>query len=542
MLKYQEPFCRIILHLFEKKRAYYSIYLLRNSTREKKLPDFCYFYHHNLTDFRLKKVAIIGAGFSSLSAACYIAQAGYSVEIFEKNKSIGGRARQFEKEGFKFDMGPTFYWMPDIFENFFSDFGKAVTEYYHIERLDPGYEIYFSPGQSIKQSAEIDRLRETFEQKECGAGDFLVKFLKQAEFNYRVAIDKVVYKPGKSPLELIMPETILRTPQFLTSLSYSVRRGIKDEQLRQMLEFPVLFLGAKPNKTPSFYRFMNYADCILGSWHVEGGMIEVINGMRHLAEQLGVTLHTDAPVEEIVTDGKRVKGVRVKGEFIPADAVLSGADYHHTEQLLPDSARNYTESYWDKKILAPSAILYYIGFNRRIDNVSHHTLFFDTSFDQHAAAIYDTPCWSEKPLFYASFPSKTDKSLAPEGKETAIILIPSAAGLEETPAIREQYFRQIIERIEIATGQELQNDILFHESFAMTDFMRDYNAYKGNAYGLANTLLQTAFLKPKIVNRHLRNLFYTGQMTVPGPGVPTALISGKIAATAAIDYLKSTTE
>lgn len=489
----------------------------------------------------MKKAVIIGSGFSSLSAACHMANAGYKVSIFEKNQSIGGRARQFERDGFKFDMGPTFYWMPDIFEHFFSDFKKKPGDFYQITRLNPGYEIYFGENDQLKESADINELKQTFEELEAGSGVFLDKFLKKAEFNYRVAIDKVVYKPGKSPLELVMPETVIRIPQFLMSLSFTVRKNIKNNKLRQMLEFPVLFLGAKPTDTPSFYRFMNYADMILGSWHVNGGMIKVLNGMQRLAESMGAEVFTDSPVTEIRTEEGKATGIVVNGELIRADVVISGADYHHTELLLPPKERNYTEKYWSGKVFAPSAILYYIGFDKRIDNVSHHTLFFDTSFKEHARDIYDTPDWPEKPLFYASFPTKTDSSFAPKGKEAAIILIPTATGLMDTAEIRKKYFEQVIRRMEKLTGQELKSHILFSQSYAATDFVSDYNAYKGNAYGLANTLMQTAFMKPKVQNKRLPNLFYTGQLTVPGPGVPTAIISGKIAAGCALSYLNSKT-
>lgn len=487
----------------------------------------------------MKKAVIIGSGFSSLSAACYMVKAGYRVSVFEKNRTIGGRARQFERDGFRFDMGPTFYWMPDIFESFFADFNRSPEDFYRITRLDPGYEIYFAENDRLKESADIAKLKQTFEDLEPGSGVFLDKFLETAKFNYRVAIDKVVYKPGKSPLELVMPETVRRVPQFIRSLNHTVRSNIKNEKLRQMLEFPVLFLGAKPSDTPSFYRFMNYADMVLGSWHVMGGMVEVIGAMKQLAQSMGAEIFTDSTVTEIRTQGGKATGVVVNGEFVAADVVISGADYHHTELLLPSKERNYTQKYWSKKVFAPSALLYYIGFDKRVENVSHHTLFFDTSFSEHARDIYDRPAWPQKPMFYASFPSKTDLSLAPAGHEASIILIPLAAGLMDTDQVRRYYLNQVIDRLERLTGQQLKNHILFSQSYAATDFMNDYNAYKGNAYGLANTLTQTAFLKPKVCNRHIENLFYTGQLTVPGPGVPTAIISGKIAAQCALSYLDS---
>lgn len=485
----------------------------------------------------LKKIIIIGSGFSSLSAACYLAKEGYDVTIYEKNESIGGRARQLIYNGFTFDIGPTFYWMPDVFERFFADFGTSTKEFYELIRLDPGYEVYFDKGKSIRLSANFEQITHTFEQHEAGSSRVLKRFMKSAEINYRVAMDKVVYKPGKSPLELVMPATIMRVSQFFSSLSHTVRKDIKNPMLRQILEFPVLFLGARPCDLPSFYRFMNYADMILGTWHIQGGMFQLVKAMHKLATQLGVTVHTNSSVERIhVKDGK-VTGVQVNGKHEKADVVVSGADYHHTESLLEWKYRNYSTYYWKSRVMAPSALLFYIGFDRELENVSHHTLFFDTDFDEHANKIYLRPGWPEKPLFYASFPTKTDKSIAPEGKDAAIILIPIAPGLDDTPEIRKQYFNQIIERMEKLTGQSLQKDILFYKTYAVNDFVKDYHAYKGNAYGLSNTLLQTAFLKPKIQNKKVRNLFYAGQLTVPGPGVPTTIISGKIAAGLAAAYI-----
>lgn len=469
-----------------------------------------------------------------------MAQAGHEVTVLEKNGTTGGRARQLVREGFRFDRGPTFYWMPDVFERFFADFGKRPSDYYNLTRLDPGYAIYFGPGDRIEQPAGAAALEAVFERIEPGSGRFLQRFLRSAEYNYRAALDKVVYRPGKSPWELVMPETVSRLPQFLLSLSRTVRHGVRDERLRQMLEFPVLFLGAKPDRTPSFYRFMNYADIVLGSWHVMGGMGQVADALKRLAQSLGAQIRTEQPVREIVVKRGRAAEVVTDRDRLKADIVISGADYHHTESLLPVHYRNYTEDYWRRKVFAPSALLFYVAFGKRIEGVAHHTLFFDTSFKAHAARIYDTPGWPEKPLFYASFPSRTDTSLAPVGCEAAVILIPTAAGLADSPEIRARYFDQVIDRMERLTGEELRAHILFYESYASTDFMRDYCACRGNAYGLANILTQTAFLKPKIYNRKLPNLFYTGQLTVPGPGVPPAIISGKIAAGCALSGLEDT--
>jgi len=483
------------------------------------------------------KISIIGSGFSSLSAACYLAKEGHDVTIYEKNHTIGGRARQFIEQGFTFDMGPTFYWMPDVIEQFFSDFGKKTTDYYQLLRLDPGYSIYFGAHDCVPLSANLDKIYQTFEQIEPGSSSYLKKFLKQGGFNYQVAMEKVVYKPGESPLELIMPETAIRFMQFFRSISSDIHRHIQSEKLRQILEFPVIFLGAKPSQTPEFYCFMNYADMILGTWHIRGGMFQLVEAMRDLAESLGVRILTDSPVNKIQIENNKVTGVMVKDAFYSCDLVISGADYYHTETLLDLPYRNYCDKYWRKKVLAPSALLFYVGFNKKVANVSHHTLFFDTDFNLHAEQIYDKPEWPEKPLFYASFPSISDLQLAPPDKETGIFLIPVAPGIHDTTEIREHYFNQIMDRLEFITGQKLKETILFHRSFAVNDFIRDYNAFQGNAYGLSNILMQTAFLKPKMQNKKVKNLIYTGQLTVPGPGVPTTIISGKVASEMAIKRL-----
>lgn len=484
------------------------------------------------------KTVIIGAGFSGLSAACYMAHEGHEVVLLEKNAAPGGRARQFVREGFRFDMGPTFYWMPDVIERFFADFGKTPQDYYELSRLDPSYQIVFGPGDRIALPAGRQAVEALFERVEPGSGRFLSRYLSSAEYNYRIAVDRVIHKPGDSPWELIMPQTAARLPQFARSLAHTVRRGVGDERLRRALEFPALFLGAKPDDTPSFYRFMNHADIGLGTWHIRGGMARLVGALGQLAQSLGVEMVTECPAREIVVEGSRVRGVTTPRGLIPADVVISGADYHHTERLLPAQYRNYTQMYWHRRVFAPSALLFYIALGKRVERVSHHTLFFDTSFDEHASKIYDTPGWPEKPLFYASFPSVSDPTLCPAGCETAIVLIPTAAGLKDTPGIRERYFAQIMERLERLTGQRLREYVLFSESYASTDFIRDYNACMGNAYGLANILSQTAFMRPKIRNRRLPNLFYTGQLTVPGPGVPTALVSGKVAARCALSRLR----
>lgn len=476
-----------------------------------------------------KNIAIIGSGFSALSASCHLAKAGHKVTIFEKNETIGGRCRQFKKDGFTFDIGPSWYWMPDIFDKFFAEFGKKTSDYYELDKLSPAYKIFFKDD-TITIGDCMDKICLEFERIEKGSSIPLRKFIKTAQENYDIAINKVVLKPGISPLELVTPETVTRLDQFFKTISSEVRKRFKNPKLISTLEFPVLFLGAKPNKTPSFYSFMNFADFGLGTWHPKGGMYKVIEAMETLSKSLGVTINTNASVSKININNKKATSIEVNTKVLNFDVVLSGADYHHSETLLNPEHRQYSEKYWSKKTFAPSSLLFYVGFNTKIENVNHHNLFFDTDFEKHAQEIYDNPTWPSDPLFYANFPSETDKTMAPEGCETGFFLIPIAPGIEDTPQLREKYFNLILTRLELRIGQKVRNNIIFKESFCVNDFISEYNSYKGNAYGMANTLLQTAFLRPNLKSKKVSNLYFTGQLTVPGPGVPPALISGKLVA------------
>ncbi|WP_420321968.1 phytoene desaturase family protein [Flagellimonas sp.] len=477
----------------------------------------------------MKKAIVIGSGFSSLSAACYLAQAGFQVELFEKNSTIGGRARQFKKDGFTFDMGPSWYWMPDIFDKFFADFNKKTSDYYPLEKLDPAYKVFFKDD-TMTIGDCMEKICAEFERIESGSAIELKNFISKAQDNYDIAINKVVLRPGLSPFELVTKETVFRVDQFFKTISHEVRRRFKNPKLISVLEFPVLFLGAKPSKTPSFYSFMNFADFGLGTWHPKGGMYQIVKAMSELALELGVHVHTDAPVDKILVENGKVKGIESNGEHFTSEVVVSGADYHHSENLLPKKYRQYSETYWNNRTYAPSSLLFYIGFNQKLKNIQHHNLFFDTDFNQHAKEIYDKPQWPNKPLFYANFPSVTDASMAPENCETGFFLIPIAPGLQDTPELRHQYFDIIMDRFSQLTDQDAKKSIIFKESFCVNDFIEQYNSFKGNAYGLANTLRQTAFLRPNLKSSKVENLFFTGQLTVPGPGVPPALISGKLVA------------
>ena len=480
-----------------------------------------------------KKVIVIGAGFAGLSSASFLAKAGYQVTILEKNQVAGGRARKFEVEGFTFDMGPSWYWMPDVFDDYFAHFGKKTSDYYQLIRLDPSYQIYFGKDEVMEVPATCEALFAMFEKYEPGSSKKLEKFLAEAKYKYEVGMNEFVQKPSHSIFEFAdfrIVKSMFRLQMF-TSIASQIRKLFKHPKLIQLLEFPVLFLGATPQNTPALYSLMNYADMELGTWYPMGGMHEIIKGMVTLAEELGVEIKLGEEVKQIyVPNGHATKVITQNAEY-QADVIVGGADYHHIEaQLLEQKHRNYSEKYWDKRVMAPSSLLFYLGINKKLKNLHHHNLFFDEDFDQHAYEIYTDPQWPSKPLFYVCVPSVTDTSVAPAGCENVFVLIPLAPDLKDTEALREQYFDVVMERLEQLTGQSIRDAIVYKRSFAHRDFQKDYHAFKGNAYGLANTLLQTAFLKPKLRSKKVANLYYAGQLTTPGPGVPPSLISGQVVA------------
>ncbi|PSR52218.1 phytoene desaturase [Adhaeribacter arboris] len=480
-----------------------------------------------------KKVVVIGSGFAALSAAANLAAKGFNVEVLEKNATPGGRARSFTEKGFTFDMGPSWYWMPDVFDQFFRQFGKSPADYYHLVRLDPSYTIIFGKDDFMPVPAQMPEINALFESLETGSSQALQKFLAQAAYKYQVGIHQLVHKPSRSISEFLSVQLlidILRLDIF-QSIHVHLRKYFHHEKLLKLLEFPILFLGALPQNTPALYSLMNYADISLGTWYPMGGMYKIVEGMVALAKEQGVQFRFNQNVQQIKVKDKRAHQVVTDTSVFEADIVLAGADYHHVEQqLLTPELRSYTESYWEQRILAPSSLLFYLGINKRLQNLTHHNLFFDEDFGPHAREIYEDPKWPEKPLFYVSAPSQTDASVAPDGCENLFILIPVAPGLTDNEIIREHYYQLVMDRLEKLTGQTIRDAVVVKRSYAHADFIRDYNAFKGNAYGLANTLMQTAILKPGLKSKKVKNLFYTGQLTVPGPGVPPSLISGQVVA------------
>ncbi|MCU0469263.1 MAG: phytoene desaturase family protein [Arcicella sp.] len=479
------------------------------------------------------KVIVIGSGFSGLAAATSLADKGHEVIILEKNSVAGGRARVFHEQGFTFDMGPSWYWMPDIFENYFATFGKKAADYYDLVRLDPSYSVILEGNETIDLPAGTEKLGDLFESMEAGSRVKFQEFMRQAEYKYDVGINKFVWKPSRSITEFLSLKLLYDVTRLdvFQSFSSHIRKFFTDDKILKIMEFPILFLGATPENTPAMYSLMNYAEMQMGTWYPMKGMHEIVKGMVSLAEEKGVKILLNKNVQKIDIQGDKAKKVITQDGEFTADVIVASADYHHVEEkLLGEKYRNYDEAYWDKRVMAPSSLLFYLGINKRIPKLKHHNLFFDEDFKVHAHEIYTEPQWPSKPLFYASAPSKTDNSVAPEGCENLFLLIPVAPNLEDTEETRERYYHIIMERLEKYCGVSIRDSVIFKRSYAHSDFKSDYNAFKGNAYGLANTLMQTAILKPTLKSKKVKNLYYTGQLTVPGPGVPPSLISGLLVA------------
>lgn len=489
----------------------------------------------------MAKVTVIGSGFSGLASACYAAKSGLDVTVLEKNSQIGGRARFFKHNDFVFEMGPSWYWMPDVFEKFYNDFGKTTSDFYDLVKLDPGFQILYNNSDPLTVPASLEELYQTFENIEKGSAAKLKKFLAEAELKYKIGMQQLVYKPALSWMEYVNYDVlsgVAKTHVFKSVRSY-VRSFFKDERLVALLEFPVLFLGAMPNNIPALYTLMNHAALSQGTYYPMGGMYKIVEAMKQIGSSLGVEYKTNCDVTKISVSSGIANEVYTSQGVFSSDTVIASADYHHVEQnLLEEQYRNYNEKYWDKKTFAPSCLLFFVGVNKKVNKLTHHNLFFDTDFEKHSKEIYESPQWPSNPLFYVCCPSKTDASVAPIGHENLFILVPIAPGLNDSEEKRNSYFDMLIKRIETICGDSIADNIVFKKSYCVNDFVSDYNAYKGNAYGLANTLKQTAVLKPSIANKKVKNLFYTGQLTVPGPGVPPAIISGELAANQVKQYLK----
>ncbi|MGA1873566.1 MAG: phytoene desaturase family protein [Thermoplasmatota archaeon] len=480
-----------------------------------------------------KRVIFIGSGIGGMSAAALLAKEGYDVTVVEKNDKPGGRAIIHEDEGFIFDMGPSWYLMPEVFEEFFEEFGRSPSDYYTLERLDPSYKVLFGPDRQLSIPADFEETQRIFEGIEPGAGGKLKEYLDSAKYQYDIAMGQFIYKEYSSIFDFLNRKLVFEGTKLhiFDSLDGYVKRFIKEKDLRKILEYTIVFLGGSPYKSPAMYALMSHVDFNLGVWYPMGGMFELSKAFHRLCVENGVRFRFGEEVTKVLADGGKVSGVQTSKGTLEADMVVANADYPHVEMdLLEKGQRTYDERYWKKKAIAPSCVLMYIGLDKKVEGLEHHNLYLSDGWDEHFSSIFDKPQWPENPSYYVCCPSKTDPSVAPEGKENLFFLVPVAPGLDDTDEVREGYYRSTMEHLEGLIGEELLDHVISKRIVTHRDFASLYNAYKGTALGLAHTLRQTAVFRPGHRSKKVRNLYYTGQYTHPGIGVPMVIISSQIIA------------
>ena len=479
------------------------------------------------------KAIVVGAGFGGLTAASLLAREGFDVDVVEKLDQPGGRATVWEKDGFVFDLGPSWYLMPEVFEKFFSEFGRKPSDYYELVRLDPHYRVFFSPQDVMDVRADLKENLRLFEKREKGGAEKLRSYLDSASYQYNVAMNEFIYKEYRSMFDFMNRKLMVEGTKLhiFESLDKYASRYIKDPDLRKILEYNIVFLGGTPKNSPALYALMSHVDFNLGVWYPKGGMGMLSKGFHDVAVEQGVKFHFNTEVKKILTEGKKVSGVETSGGRMEADLVVVNADYPHAElDLLEKKDRAYKEKYWKRKSIAPSSVLFYVGLDKELENVTHHNLYFAHEWEKHFETIFDKPSWPDDPSYYVCCPSKTDETVAPEGKENLFFLVPVAPGLEDPDKIREQLFEKVIRHFEKLTGESVLDHIVVKRIFSHRDFKDRYNAYKGTALGFAHTLMQTAVFRPSHYSKKVKNLFYTGHYTHPGIGVPMVIISSQILA------------
>ncbi len=476
------------------------------------------------------KIIVIGTGIGGLSAAALLSKQGHEVKVFEKNENPGGRARVWRKDGFVFDMGPSWYLMPEIFENFFSLFDKKVEDFYELIRLNPSYRIFF-PDEIIDISADIEENKRIFDKLEENGAEKLEKYLKQAKEKYEYLMKGLMYEDLVGIRGMLSPKLMSAgwKLSILSNMEKLISKFFSNERAKKILQYSIVFLGGNPKNTPALYSMISHIDFNLGVWYPRGGLGKIVEALEKLTIDHGGSIEYGVEVTKIVVENKVAKRVITNNGEYEADIVISNADYPHTEtQLLDDESQTYPIKYWKKKTIAPSAYVLYLGIDKKLDSLTHHNVILDHDWVAHFEQIFDRPSWPDEPAYYLCSPSRIDNSVAPEGKENIFVTVPISPGLEDTPEVREKYFDKIIEHMEEVTGENIQDSLVVKRIFTLNDFSEDYNAYLGTAVGLTHTFSQSAFFRPRHLSKKVKNLYYTGQYTHPGIGVPMALIASQI--------------
>ena len=482
-----------------------------------------------------KSVIVIGAGLGGLSSACMLSKKGYDVTLLEKNDSVGGRARVFEKDGFVFDMGPSWYMMPEVFEHFFDLMDEKISDYFTLKKLSPSYRVFLKSDKSHYDFfGDIDKNCKTFESIEPGSGAVLVKFLAKLKLQYSIAYNEFIFKNYNSVFDFLtwsVAKVGWKLP-LLKKQQQIIESRFKSEILQKVLQYQMILLGTAPGDCPGIYSMMNYVDFGLGVWYPDGGIWKLPDAMEKIAIKNGVKILKNSSVEEIIVKNDTATGVMLTDKTIlSADIVISNADIAYTDRhLLKPPYQQYSEKYWDSRMLAPSAFILYLGIDGKIPTLEHHNLVFSKDWNKGFDQIFRAPQWPEDPSFYVCAPTKSDPSVAPANCENLFVLVPIAPGLTYDEAFEKEYTEKILTELETYTGAaDIRKRILFQKTYSVKDFAADYNAYKGTALGLAHTLSQTALFRPNNIHKKINNLYFVGAGTNPGIGMPMCIISAELA-------------
>ena len=482
-----------------------------------------------------QKLIVIGGGIGGLAFAALAGKIGYDVTLLEKNERLGGVANQFEAQGFKFDMGPSWYLMPDVFQNYFDLLGEKVEDYLNLTQLDPSYRIFFQgKDRSLDFYSDLERDLPTFEMLEPGSGPKLKEYLEKSKYQYEIALGGFMYKNYDTVLDFLNKQVATegRELEVFAKMSDYVAKYFTTDEVQKVMQYTLVFLGSSPYNTPALYNIMSHIDFNMGVFYPQGGIHEIPLALQKIGKKNGVKYRTGVNVAQINTKrGPKVKGVTLdNGEVLEADIIVSNAPVHHTETLLPKPYRDHSERYWDRRTLAPSALIMYLGVKGKIDSLTHHNLLFSSDWKKNFGEIFDTPQWPSEPSLYICAPSKTDPNVAPEGDENLFVLVPIPPRMETSKEELEKQSDRMLGIIEKEMNiPDLRERIIYKRVFSAKDFTTHYNKLGGTALGLAHTIQQTAILRPNNRSKKVENLLYVGGDTNPGIGMPIQLISAELA-------------
>lgn len=474
-------------------------------------------------------IGIVGGGVGGLSAAIHLGASGADVTIYERGDRVGGVMNRFESEGFRFDTGPSWYLIPSVFDRFFERFGHDPSDHFELVRLDPNYRVFWTDGDRADVPADPKEAMALFETYEPGGGEALRTYLEDAAEAYEIGMNRFVMA-NRSRFRDYLSLDVARSARGLTllgSMDEHVSTYFEHPKLQQLVQYTLVFLGGSPHNTPSLYKLMSHVDFGLGVYYPRGGMYEVIEAMVAIAEEYGVDIRTNATVEALEPRDVGID-VSVGHDRHRHDRVISNASPAYTElELLPDGVGRGGRNEWAEKTWGPSAFMCFLGVEGDVDPLEHHTLVLPTDWDSHFASIFDEPDWPDDPAYYVNVPSQTDPTVAPDGCETVVILVPIAPGLDDGPDRRTTFREQVLEDLASTTGLDLRDRIRYERTVAVSDFATTFNRPRGTALGLAHTLFQTGPMRPGHRSPTVDRLYYVGGDTNPGIGVPMCLLSGE---------------